>query len=560
MFFRLKKYYLFIILALIGSLIEGITYSGLTFILKNVIDKIFIEKNIEKLKLIIVALIAIVIFRQLGIFLKEFSFPYASYRFLLELRKELFEKIIDAEPMYIYKKNLGDIISRVTNDINALRDSLQLIGVDLVSQIFTVIIMIGVLIYLDWQLFLLILLVVPLLGISLSFFGKLREKYSKQLQEALASYTQFISQIIQGFEVIKLFDKTFIRKEFEKVNLDVFRKQVKSILNDAFYLSSIEIASYIGIITVVGFGGYRIIKGELTTGEFFAFIGALLILVNSAQIMQRGLMQLKIVSPIVERIQEILTLPEEKKDGTEFSGLKEKIKYKDVSLSIDGNQILKHINFEIKKQEKVGIVGLSGSGKSTLVKLIPALIKNFEGKLLIDSKDVREYNVSSLRKYIGIVSQEVFIFNDTLRNNLLIAKPDATDEELIQALKKAKADFVFKLENGLDTVLGEKGSRLSGGERQRISIARLFLKNPDIIIIDEGTSALDVETEEYIMEELKKEFSDRTIIVITHRLKLLEMVNKVAVMENGQIVEQGSVDELLNRRGVFYRFYTLSSS
>jgi len=560
LFFRLKKYYLFIILALIGSLIEGITYSGLTFILKNVIDKIFIEKNIEKLKLIIVALIAIVIFRQLGIFLKEFSFPYASYRFLLELRKELFEKIIDAEPMYIYKKNLGDIISRVTNDINALRDSLQLIGVDLVSQIFTVIIMIGVLIYLDWQLFLLILLVVPLLGISLSFFGKLREKYSKQLQEALASYTQFISQIIQGFEVIKLFDKTFIRKEFEKVNLDVFRKQVKSILNDAFYLSSIEIASYIGIITVVGFGGYRIIKGELTTGEFFAFIGALLILVNSAQIMQRGLMQLKIVSPIVERIQEILTLPEEKKDGTEFSGLKEKIKYKDVSLSIDGNQILKHINFEIKKQEKVGIVGLSGSGKSTLVKLIPALIKNFEGKLLIDSKDVREYNVSSLRKYIGIVSQEVFIFNDTLRNNLLIAKPDATDEELIQALKKAKADFVFKLENGLDTVLGEKGSRLSGGERQRISIARLFLKNPDIIIIDEGTSALDVETEEYIMEELKKEFSDRTIIVITHRLKLLEMVNKVAVMENGQIVEQGSVDELLNRRGVFYRFYTLSSS
>ena len=560
MFFRLKKYYLFIILALIGSLIEGITYSGLTFILKNVIDKIFIEKNIEKLKLIIVALIVIVIFRQLGIFLKEFSFPYASYRFLLELRKELFEKIIDAEPMYIYKKNLGDIISRVTNDINALRDSLQLIGVDLVSQIFTVIIMIGVLIYLDWQLFLLILLVVPLLGISLSFFGKLREKYSKQLQEALASYTQFISQIIQGFEVIKLFDKTFIRKEFEKVNLDVFRKQVKSILNDAFYLSSIEIASYIGIITVVGFGGYRIIKGELTTGEFFAFIGALLILVNSAQIMQRGLMQLKIVSPIVERIQEILTLPEEKKDGTEFSGLKEKIKYKDVSLSIDGNQILKHINFEIKKQEKVGIVGLSGSGKSTLVKLIPALIKNFEGKLLIDSKDVREYNVSSLRKYIGIVSQEVFIFNDTLRNNLLIAKPDATDEELIQALKKAKADFVFKLENGLDTVLGEKGSRLSGGERQRISIARLFLKNPDIIIIDEGTSALDVETEEYIMEELKKEFSDRTIIVITHRLKLLEMVNKVAVMENGQIVEQGSVDELLNRRGVFYRFYTLSSS
>jgi subfamily B ATP-binding cassette protein MsbA len=350
-----------------------------------------------------------------------------------------------------------------------------------------------------------------------------------------------------------------LKKEFESINKSVFKNQVKSILNDVFYLSSIEIVSYLTISVIIGFGGYRIIKGDLTTGEFFAFLGALLILVNSSQIMQRGLIQLKIVKPVIDRIQYLLNLPEEKKEGILFNGLKEKIEYKNVSLKIGENQILKDINLKINKGEKVGIVGLTGSGKSTLVKLIPALIKDFEGKLLIDNYDVREYNVSSLRKYIGYVSQEVFIFNDTLRNNLLIAKPDATDEELIHALKKAKADFAFNLENGLDTVLGEKGSRLSGGERQRISIARLFLKNPDIIIIDEGTSALDVETEEYVMEEIKKEFNDKTVVMITHRLKVLDIAEKIVVMENGQIVEQGTKEQLLLKKGVFYKFSSLSS-
>jgi subfamily B ATP-binding cassette protein MsbA len=419
--------------------------------------------------------------------------------------------------------------------------------------------MIFVLVYLDWKLFLLLLFSIPVLYLSLTFFGKIRERYSRRLQETIGKYTQFMSQLIQGIEVVKLFNSSFLKKEFESINKSVFKNQVKSILNDVFYLSSIEIVSYLTISVIIGFGGYRIIKGDLTTGEFFAFLGALLILVNSSQIMQRGLIQLKIVKPVIDRIQYLLNLPEEKKEGILFNGLKEKIEYKNVSLKIGENQILKDINLKINKGEKVGIVGLTGSGKSTLVKLIPALIKDFEGKLLIDNYDVREYNVSSLRKYIGYVSQEVFIFNDTLRNNLLIAKPDATDEELIHALKKAKADFAFNLENGLDTVLGEKGSRLSGGERQRISIARLFLKNPDIIIIDEGTSALDVETEEYVMEEIKKEFNDKTVVMITHRLKVLDIAEKIVVMENGQIVEQGTKEQLLLKKGVFYKFSSLSS-
>ncbi|EDP72951.1 ABC transporter transmembrane domain-containing protein, partial [Hydrogenivirga sp. 128-5-R1-1] len=360
--------FIFIILALFGSFLEGITYSGITFIVKDVIDKVFIEKDINKLKLVILGILGLVILRQIAIFLKEFSFPYASYKFLLNLRKNIFEKIINSEIYYIYKKDLGDIISRITNDINALRDSLQLIGVDLLSQTFTVVFMVAVLIYMDWKLFLVILISIPFLVLSLNVFGKIREKYSKKLQKTLGEYTQFISQTVQGLEVIKLFHKNFLKKEFYKVNNNVFKVQIKSILNDVFYLSSIEIVSYLTVAIIIGYGGYRIINGDMTTGEFFAFLGALTILVNSSQVMQRGLLQLKVVAPIIERIQEILNLPEEKEEGIEFKGLKEKIQYQNVSLKIGENQILKDINLTIKKGEKVGIVGLTGSGKSTLVK------------------------------------------------------------------------------------------------------------------------------------------------------------------------------------------------
>ncbi|HIE59356.1 MAG TPA: ABC transporter ATP-binding protein [Hydrogenothermaceae bacterium] len=557
---KLKKYYLFILLATLGSLIEGATYSGITFILKDVIDDVFIEKNLAKLKLLVIAILAIAIFRQVGILLKEASFPYASFKLLKELRQEAFVKILGSRPEFIYKRDLGDIISRVSNDIFTLKESLQKIGVDLLSQFFTVIFMIGVLIYIDWKLFIIILLLVPILFFSLSYFGKLREKYSKYQQESISNYTQFISQLIQGFELLKLFSTKILKIKFNKINNDIFNAQVKSILTDVFYLSSVEVVSYFTVALIISYGGYRIINGELTTGEFFAFLGALLILVNSAQVFQRGLLHIKIVQPIVRRIQDILNLPQEKDEGIEFKGLKKQIIYKNVNLEIDGNEILKDINLSIKSGQKLAIIGLTGSGKSTLVKLLPALVRGYRGEIFIDEHELKEYKPSSLRKHIGMISQEVFIFNDTLRNNLLIAKPDATDEQLLQALKKAKANFVENLENGLDTVLGEKGSRLSGGEKQRISIARIFLKNPEILIIDEGTSALDVETEEYIMDEIKNHFKNKTILMITHRLSIIDVADKIVVIENGKIIEEGSFSELIKKKGAFYRFYTLSQN
>lgn len=554
-----KKHWFLLILALLGSLLESGALAGLAYIIKNVIDDVFIAKSYESLLFVIFVLIILATAKQIGFFLKDYVYPLIIFKGERELREKFYKKLLNAEPSFIIKQPLGDIISRFTNDLERFSQIASSLGTNVITETLTVFGIILVLIYRDWKMFLIFLFAVPFLSLALGYFGEKRKKYSKKLQESLSKYTQHLNQILSGFEIVKLFDKKIFFNLFKKLNEELYTRERKNRFYETLYLSSVEIIAYTATAGIIFYGGYRIIKGEITAGDFFSFLGGVLILVNSLQILQRGIVNLKGLSPVVERLRFVLELPEENDTGEEFKGLKERVLYKNVSLKIGENWILKDINLEIKKGEKVSIVGLTGSGKSTLVKILPALIKDYQGEVLLDKKELRNYRVSSLRKHIGMISQEVFIFNDTLRNNLLIAKPDATDEELIEALKKAKADFVFRLENGLDTVLGEKGSRLSGGERQRIAIARIFLKNPDILIIDEGTSALDVETEEYVMEEIKEHFKEKTIIMITHRLQIVDISSKIVVMERGRIIEEGTKEELLKKKGAFYRFYTLSS-
>ncbi|NPA54201.1 MAG: ABC transporter ATP-binding protein [Aquificae bacterium] len=553
-----KKYWLLILLALFGSILESGALAGVAYIIKNVIDDVFIAKDYQSLIFVIAVLLILATAKQIGFFLKDFIYPLVIYKGVKQLRETFYKKLLNSEPSFILRQPTGEIISRFTNDLERFSQITSTIGTNVITETFTVIGIIAVLIYRDWKMFLLFLFAVPFLSVALGYFGEKRKKYSKKLQESLAEYTQHLNQIISGFEVVKLFSKEIFYRIFKKINENLFQREKKNRLYETLYLSSVEIIAYTATAGIIFYGGSRIIKGEITPGDFFSFLGGVLILVNSLQILQRGIVNLKGLSPVIDRIKFILELPQEKDEGISFEGLKREIRYEHVSLKIGENQILKDINLSIKKGEKIGIIGLTGSGKSTLVKILPALVKEYEGKVYLDEHELKEYSVSSLRKHIGMISQEVFIFNDTLRNNLLIAKPDATDEELIEALKKAKADFVFKLEKGLDTVLGEKGSRLSGGERQRIAIARIFLKNPDILIIDEGTSALDVETEEYVMDEIKKYFSDRTILMITHRLQILDIADRIIVMEKGKIVEEGRKEDLLQKKGVFSRFYSLS--
>jgi subfamily B ATP-binding cassette protein MsbA len=554
-----KKYWYLFLLALIGAVLEAGALSGFIYILKNIIDDIFIQKDIEKFRIIVILLLILALGKQLGYFLKDFIFPLIIYKYEKELREKIYNRFLLAELSVINKYPIGDLVSRATNDISRFVEILSALGTNIITEFFTIIGIIALLIYLDWKMFLILVILIPILAYVLNYFGEKRKKYSRLVQESLAEYTQHLNQILSGLETAKLFDFNMFKKIFTKINEKLFHREKKNKFYETMYLSAVEILAYAGTIGIILFGGYRVIKGELTTGQFFSFLGGVLVLVNSMQVLQRGLVHLKGISPVIDRIEFLLNIPQEKDGNVEFKQLKEKIEYKNVYVELGGKKILKNINLTIPKKIKLGIVGLSGSGKTTLIKLLPRLIKDYKGSIKIDNVEIKDYKLSSLRKNIGVLSQEVFIFNDTLRNNLLIAKPDATEEELYKALEKAKADFVKNLPNGLDTILGEKGSILSGGERQRLAIARLFLKNPEILIIDEGTSALDLETEDYVISEIEKHFRDKTIILITHRLSILKITDLIIVMENGKIIERGGVAELKAKGGLFTKFVELAN-
>ena len=554
-----RPYWPLILLAVFGSILESGALAGLAYIIKNVVDDVFIAKSYEKLYWIIAVIISLAVLKQVGSFLKGYLYPLVIYKAIYVLRDRIYKNLLGALPSFFRKQNHGDLVSRATTDVERFGEISSTIGTNVVTETFTVIAVVGVLFYRDWKMFVIFLVTVPLLAYALHFFGEKRKKYSKKLQENFSDYIQNLNQIISGFEIVKLFQTDTFIKIFRRINENLFKSQRKNRFYDVVYLSSVEIIAYVAVAGIIFYGGLRIIKGEITAGDFFSFLGGILILVNSLQTLQRGAINLKAISPVIERILFALNIPQEEEKGIRFEGLKNSIEYKNLFLYIDGNRILENINLKVKKGEKIGIIGQTGSGKSTLVKILPALITEYNGKVLIDGIELRKYSVFSLREKIGMVSQDVFIFNDTLRNNLLIAKPEATEDELIDALKKAKADFAFDLDKGLDTVLGEKGSRLSGGERQRISLARIFLKNPDILIFDEATSALDVETEELVMEEIRRYFKDKTVFLITHRLKLLDIADRIVVMENGRIVEEGTKEQLIEKKGVFYRFITISN-
>ncbi|RUM57409.1 MAG: ABC transporter ATP-binding protein [Persephonella sp.] len=553
-----KKHSILFVFALIGSVLEAGALSGFVYILKNVIDDIFVEKNYNKLILIISILISLAIFKQIGFFLKNYLYPVIILKIIRELREKIYKNILEAEISYLNRLSIGEIVSRATNDIERFSIMLSSLGTNVITETLTIIGIIGLLIYTDWKLFLIFVIVIPFLALVLNHFGEKRKKYAKLVQESLAEFTSHLSQILNGLETVKLFKKEVFQRIFNKLNQKLFQREVKSRLYETVYLSSVEIIAYIGVVGIISYGGYRVIKGEITAGQFFSFLGGVLVLVNSMQILQRGLVNLKGITPIIERLQTLLNIPKEKGGTKPFKSLKKEITYQNAYVKIGDREILNNINLKIRKGEKVAIIGLSGSGKTTLVKLLPRLIKDYDGKILIDETELTKFEISSLRERFGVLSQEVFIFNDTVRNNLLIAKPNAKEEELFEALKKAKAEFIFKLPEGLDTKLGEKGSVLSGGERQRLALARLFLKNPEILIIDEGTSALDVETEEKVAKELIKSFKDKTVLMITHRLSLLNVVDRVIVMENGKIVEEGRVKELKLRNGLLNRFLQIS--
>ena len=532
----LKQFYPYrwlILIAFAGALLESLAYSGLSFVLKNLIDKVLVEKSLYLLKVSALALVGLGLLKQVGFLTSELLYKYAVAKISANIRMRVYSKLINL-PLEEYQRlPQGEWVGRITNDVKSFKDYSEGFGIKVFRELFTAIFLTAVLLYFDWKLFLIFIAITPLLSLAFRFFGSKRKRYSRIYQEKFALFLNYISNLLENFENVKFLKRRFINLLTRAKILELFRAEYKLIFYSATYLSVIELLGYLFASAIILYGGYRVVEGELSAGTFVAFIGTLFLLYNSLQALQRTAINYRALQPVIERIREVLErFPSERGGNIPFKGLKNSLRVENL-LFPNHSPILKEVNLSIPAGAKVFVKGPSGGGKSTLLKLLAGLYRTYGGKIFYDLVELRDFSLKSFRGKVFYLSQNSAIFNDTVRNNLLVANPNATERELMEALKLARAEFVLNLPKGLDTLLGGGGVQISGGQRQRIALARLFLTRPEIIFLDEATSALDLPTEREVLKNILSHYSDKTVFFVSHRRELENNFDLILEIKEG---------------------------
>ena len=548
---RLKPYMHLVVLSLLGSLLQSVGAAGVTLLVKGMVDEVFILKDQKKLATTVLLLLGSAFVMQVGFFTSRYLLAVSSEATLRGIREDIFKKLLFVPHTFFIKHPTGDLISRVVSDVDKVRAILTEHLPVLLREPVVAVALFFVLLYRDPLLTLILIVLLPPMVLMVRYFGGKKGKHMKRAQESTAQLTQVLSQSFRGIDNLKVFmAESRVMKQFSEWSKRVFRSSVKIELYVTGNTALNYLFGYTAVAGVLLYGGYSIVKGYLSPGDFVSYLTALFMLQPHLISSQRAFMGLKGSLPVVSRIREILLLKEERSGTLRFPGLREMVEFRNVRVSVDGKEVLRDVNLVLFRGERVGIVGHTGSGKSTLVKLIPRLVE-YEGEILVDGTDLKEFDLRSLRERIGMSTQENFLINGTIRENLLIAKPDATERELREALSLAVCDFV----DDLDLQVGEGGRSLSGGERQRIALARIFLKDPEIVILDEATSALDANTEKRVLRNIFEFFEGRTVIVVAHRLSNVTECDRIVVMKEGRVVEEGSFYLLVEKRGEFYRIF-----
>ncbi|WP_457600257.1 ABC transporter ATP-binding protein, partial [Hydrogenivirga sp.] len=549
---KIRPHFPLLILSLLGSLLQSGGATTITLLVKGIIDDVFILKNQERLLETIGLLLGAALLMQAGFFISRYLVSLASERTLKDIRMEIFGKLLRVPYTFFVRAKGGDIISRIVSDVDRVRQILVDQIPTLLREPLVGVALLGVLLYRDAVLTLLLVVVLPMMSFTVKFFGGKKGKHLRRTQEGTAELTQTLSQTLQGIENVKVFlAEGKLLEAFKTFNEKIYRSSVKA----EFYITGNTAINYIsGYLVVAGvlfYGGYRILQGHITPGDFIYYLTALFMVQPPLLNTQKALMNLRGSLPVVARLRELLSMEEEHSGNVKFEEFRDRIEFKNAGVVVEGKEILSSINLSVRKGDRVGIVGHTGSGKSTLVKVIPRLI-DYVGSVKIDGTELRDFGLSSLRAKIGMATQDTFLLNASIRENMLIARPDATDRDIWEALKLALCDFVERMDGGLDSVVGERGYSLSGGERQRLSIARLFLKNPEIVILDEATSALDMNTEKRLLRNIFEFFKDRTMLIVAHRLSNVMECDRIVVMREGRIVEEGNFYTLIEKKGEFF--------
>ena len=557
-----KPYWRRFILALLCMVFTGGLSAAMLWLIKDMVDKVLLNKNIFLLNLIPFLIIGIFLLQGVFNYGQRYLMYWIGQKVVFDIRNKLYSHLQRLSLSFFSHKPVGEIISRLTSDITTMQNALSRAIGDIVKEGVTVVALVGLLIYFNWQLALISLAILPfVVKLTTNLSNKLR-KMSRKVRKKMATLTSVIQETFSSIRIVKAFSmEKYEREKFKNRSKEYFKAEMKSQQIAALISPLVSLISSFGIAFIVWFGGKQVIEGAMTAGEFVAFMGGLLSL-------YRPMARLGDVSSVIqqavasgERVFEILNITPDIKNPSNpvvISEFKDKIKFENVSFKYDEEVVLKDINFEINKGEIVAIVGPSGAGKTTIANLLARFYDPDKGRILIDGNDLRQVDISSLRNLLGIVTQDTILFNDTIYNNISYGKPEATEKEVIEAAKAANAhSFIEKMRNGYQTYIHERGQRLSGGQQQRIAIARALLKNPSILILDEATSEMDSESETLIQEALSRLLHSRTALVIAHRLSTIKSADKIVVLKDGRIVEMGKHNELMKKSGYYRYLYEL---